>query len=66
MCNHYCQAILRGEKIPGWSIDQFSEIKIPTRFHNLPQDVYPDRDGVVIRLVGGKLEVEATRRAMVC
>jgi len=61
MCNHYRQAILKGEKIPGWSIDQFSDIKIPVRFHNLPQDVYPDRDGVVIRLADGKPEVEAMR-----
>ena len=61
MCNHYRQAIIKGETIPGWSIDQFSEIKIPTRFHNLPQDVYPDRDGLLIRLVDGKPEVEAMR-----
>lgn len=61
MCNHYRQAILKGEKIPGWSIDQFSEIQIPLRFHNLPQDVYPDRDGVVIHLSDGKPQVEAMR-----
>jgi len=28
MCNHYRQVILRGERIPGWSIDQFSGIGI--------------------------------------
>jgi len=50
MCNHYRQAILRGETIPGWSRDQFSEIRIPIRFHNMAQDVYPDREGLVIRL----------------
>lgn len=50
MCNHYRQAILRGETIPGWSRDQFSEIKIPVRFHNMAQDIYPDREGLVIRL----------------
>lgn len=49
MCNHYRQAILRGETIPGWSRDQFSEIKIPVRFHNMAQDIYPDREGLVIR-----------------
>lgn len=53
MCNHYRQAILRGETIPGWSRDQFSEIKIPVRFHNMAQDIYPDREGLVIRLGGG-------------
>jgi putative SOS response-associated peptidase YedK len=52
MCNHYRQAILRGERIPGWSIDQFSEIRIPIRFHNMAADVFPDREGLVIR-VGG-------------
>jgi hypothetical protein len=50
MCNHYRQAILRGETIPGWSRDQFSEIRISVRFHNMVQDVYPDREGVVIHL----------------
>ena len=40
MCNHYRQAILKGEKTPGWSIDQFSEIKDPLRVHNMPPDVY--------------------------
>ena len=45
MCNHYRQAILRGERIPGWSIDQFSEIRIPIRFHNMAADVCPDREG---------------------
>ena len=35
MCNHYRQAILKGETIPGWSIDQFSEIKVPLRFHSI-------------------------------
>jgi putative SOS response-associated peptidase YedK len=61
MCNHSRQAILKGAKIPGWSIDQFSDIRIPIRFHNLPPDVYPDRDGLVIRLDKGKPEVEAMR-----
>ena len=50
MCNHYRQAILKGEKIAGWSIDQFSEIKVPLRFDNMLPDVYPDREGLVIRL----------------
>lgn len=61
MCNHYRQAILKGEEIPGWSIDQFSEIKVPLRFHNMPMDVFPDREGIVIRLRNGKAEVEAMR-----
>ena len=61
MCNHYRQAILRGERIPGWSIDQFSEIKIPIRFHNMAPDVFPDREGLVIRAEAGGLEVEAMR-----
>jgi hypothetical protein len=51
MCNHYRQAILKGENIPGWSIDQFSDIKVPLRFHNMLADVYPDREGLVIHLV---------------
>lgn len=61
LCNHYRQAILKGEEIPGWSIDQFSEIKISMRFHNMAPDVYPDREGLVIRLTNGKPEVEAMR-----
>lgn len=54
MCNHYRQAILKGERIPGWSIDQFSEIKIPIRFHNMTADVFPDREGFVIRVGEGE------------
>lgn len=61
MCNHYRQAILRGETIPGWSRDQFSEIRIPIRFHNMAPDVFPDREGLVIRLQDGAPEVEAMR-----
>ncbi|MEQ1784878.1 MAG: hypothetical protein ABMA14_26320 [Hyphomonadaceae bacterium] len=61
MCNHYRQAILKGERIPGWSRDQFSEIKIPIRFHNMAADVFPDREGLVIRAEGAALEVEAMR-----
>jgi putative SOS response-associated peptidase YedK len=61
MCNHYRQAILKGERIPGWSIDQFSEIKVPLRFHNMGPDVYPDREGLVLRLVDGKPDIEAMR-----
>jgi putative SOS response-associated peptidase YedK len=61
MCNHYRQAILRGELIPGWSIDQFSEIRIPIRFHNMTADVFPDREGLVIRAGVGEPVVEAMR-----
>ena len=61
MCNHYRQAILKGETVPGWSIDQFSEIKVPLRFHNMAQDIYPDREGLVIRLQDGKPAIEAMR-----
>lgn len=61
MCNHYRQAILKGEKIPGWSIDQFSEIKVPLRFHSMPADVYPDREGLVIHLQNGNPILDAMR-----
>ena len=61
MCNHYRQAILKGEKIPGWSIDQFSDIKVPLRFHNMLAEVYPDREGLVIHLEHGKPIVDAMR-----
>lgn len=61
MCNHYRQAILKGETIPGWSIDQFSEIRIPVRFHNMAPDVYPDREGLVVRLIDGQPDIEAMR-----
>jgi putative SOS response-associated peptidase YedK len=61
MCNHYRQAILKGERIPGWSIDQFSEIRVPLRFHNMGPDIYPDREGLVLRLVDGKPDLEAMR-----
>ena len=61
MCNHYRQAILKGERIPGWSIDQFSEIRIPLRFDNLPTDIYPDKPGVVIVQKGDGLDVTSMR-----
>lgn len=61
MCNHYRNAILKGAVIPGWSIDQFSEIKIPLRFHNQPPDVYPDREGMVVRVESGEPVVELMR-----
>ena len=61
MCNHYRQAILKGETIRGWSIDQFSEIKVQIRFHNMAPDVFPDREGLVIRLQDGKPAIEAMR-----
>jgi len=61
MCNHYRQALLKGETIPGWSGDLFFEIRIPLRFHNMSPDVYPDREGLVIRLTDGKPEVDAMR-----
>lgn len=53
MCNHYRLAILKGAVIPGWSIDQFSEIRIPLRFDNRAADVYPDREGLVVRAEAG-------------
>jgi putative SOS response-associated peptidase YedK len=59
MCNHYRQAILKGAVIPGWSKDQFSEIKIPLRFHNMAPDVYPDREGLVVRSDGDAPVVDA-------
>lgn len=58
MC-HYRQAILRGERIPGWSIHQFSEIRIPIRFHNIAADVFPVREGLVIRAGDGEPVAEA-------
>jgi putative SOS response-associated peptidase YedK len=61
MCNHYRNAILKGETIPGWSIDQFSEIRIPLRFSNLPVDVYPDKPGIVFVQRGDGLEAVSMR-----
>jgi len=61
MCNHYRQAILQGATIPGWSRDQFSEIKVPLRFHNQPIDVYPDREGLVVTLQDNEPVVEQMR-----
>ncbi len=61
MCNHYRQAILKGAIIPGWSIDQFSEIKIPVRFDNLPEHVYPDKPGVVFIQKGDGIEATSMR-----
>jgi putative SOS response-associated peptidase YedK len=61
MCNHYRQAILQGLEIPGWSRDQFSEIRIPLRFHNMLPDVYPDREGLVVRLENGAPGIAAMR-----
>jgi putative SOS response-associated peptidase YedK len=61
MCNHYRQAILKGEHIPGWSIDQFSEIRIPLRFSNLPDHIYPDKPAVVIVQRGDELAFTSMR-----
>ena len=61
MCNHYRTAILKGAEIPGWSIDQFSEIRIPLRFGNMIEDVFPDREGLVVRLESGSPVVESMR-----
>lgn len=61
MCNHYRQAILKGAKIPGWSIDQFSDIRIPLRFDNLPSDVFPDMTGIVARQQGDGLAFTSMR-----
>lgn len=55
-------AILKGAIIPGWSRDQFSEIRIPLRWHNREPDVWPDREGLVIRLADdGKPEITEMR-----
>ena len=61
MCNHYRQAILRGAAIPGWSSDQFSEIRIPLRFDNLPEHVYPDKPGIVFRQKDDILDATSMR-----
>lgn len=61
MCNHYRQAILKGETIPGWSSDAFSEFRIPLRFSNLPEHVYPDRPAVVLRRIGAGLDASSMR-----
>jgi hypothetical protein len=61
MCNQYRQAILRGERISGWAIDQFSEIRSPIRFHNMAADVFPDREGLVIPARDGEPVVEPMR-----
>ena len=29
MCNHYRQYLKKGVSIPGWTMDPFSEVKIP-------------------------------------
>jgi hypothetical protein len=47
------------ELTPRWSIGQFSEIRIPIRFHKAAADVFPDRAGLVIRAGDGKPAVEA-------
>ncbi len=61
MCNHYRSAILKGAEIPGWSIDQFSELRIPLRFDNLPTDIYPDKPGIVFLQKGDGLEATSMR-----
>lgn len=61
MCNHYRQAILEGAIIPGWSTEQFTEIRIPLRFHNQPADVYPDREGLIVRSENDDPIVETMR-----
>lgn len=61
MCNHYRQAILKGAVIPGWSIDQFSEIRIPLRFDNLPENIYPDKPAVVFIQKGDGIEATSMR-----
>jgi len=61
MCNHYRQYIRKGVEIPGWSSGEFSEIRIPLRFDNLPVDVYPDKPGLVLRQQGDGLQFTAMR-----
>lgn len=62
MCNHFRQAILKGHEIPGWSADQFSDIRIRLKLDLLPTDVYPDREALVMsRNAGGELAPEIMR-----
>jgi putative SOS response-associated peptidase YedK len=61
MCNHYRQYIRKGVPIPGWSEEEFSEIKIPLRFDNLPDHVYPDKPGLVLRQQGDGLDFTSMR-----
>lgn len=60
MCNHYRAAFRKGAVIPGWT-EEFSEIKVPLRFDNLPTDIFPDREGPVVRLMDGAPVLELMR-----
>ncbi|MFT3726123.1 MAG: SOS response-associated peptidase family protein [Hyphomonadaceae bacterium] len=61
MCNHYRQFLKKGVPIPGWTMDQFSEVRIPLRFDNLPDHIYPDKPAPVILQRGDGLEVTSMR-----
>jgi len=61
MCNHYRGLRRKGVMIPGWDNEEFSELKIPLRFDNMALDVYPDREGLVVRLQDGAPVIEAMR-----
>jgi hypothetical protein len=61
MCADDGQATPRGERIPGRSIDHFSDIRIPIRFHNMAADGFPHLEGLVIRAGDNEPVAEAMR-----
>lgn len=62
MCNHYSNDLRKlGMFLGGRLGEQFSEIKIPLRFGNLPEHLYPDRVGLVLRQQGDGLDLSSMR-----
>ncbi|MEZ5936653.1 MAG: SOS response-associated peptidase family protein [Hyphomonadaceae bacterium] len=62
MCNHYRNDIRRLDE--AWAIygfEDFSQIRIPLRFHSLPMDVFPDREAAVLVKTPRGLSLEVMR-----
>jgi putative SOS response-associated peptidase YedK len=50
MCNHYANDLKKlGRFLGGMIGEQFSDKRIPLRFGNLPEHVYPNKPGVIVR-----------------
>jgi putative SOS response-associated peptidase YedK len=62
MCNHYANDLKKlGMFLGGILGEQFSETKIPVRFGNLPEQIYPDKPGLVLRTQGDGYGLDTMR-----
>jgi putative SOS response-associated peptidase YedK len=62
MCNHFSAYQRKlGRFLSGILGEEFSETKIPLRFGNLPDQIYPDRPAVVLRVQGDGYTLDTMR-----